>query len=95
MDNKPKGGRGKVAPYQTVTVRIPLPIKDCVDKLSDDYRESQIIPIIHAINKIESSTIPLEEAILKAQEILDDKKASKKVSFQRLLKAIYGQSINL
>jgi hypothetical protein len=95
MENKPKGGRGLKAPYETITVRIPLPIKETVDKLSDDFRESQIVPLIHEINKIESSTISLEEAILKAQEILEDKKASKKVSFQRLLKAIYGQSINL
>jgi hypothetical protein len=35
---KPIGGRGKKAPYQTVQMRIPLPIKSEVEKLVEQYR---------------------------------------------------------
>jgi hypothetical protein len=37
---KPVGGRGKKAPYQTITIRVPLPIKDKVEKLIEEYRLS-------------------------------------------------------
>jgi hypothetical protein len=37
---KPVGGRGKKAPYQTITIRVPLPIKDKVEKLIDEYHQS-------------------------------------------------------
>lgn len=35
---KPVGGRGKRAPYETVQMRVPLPIKSEVEKLIEDYR---------------------------------------------------------
>jgi len=34
---KPKGGRGKRAPYETTHVRIPEPIKDRVERLKEMY----------------------------------------------------------
>lgn len=37
---KPLGGRGKKAPYETVQVRTPLPIKHKVEKLIADYRNT-------------------------------------------------------
>ena len=95
MDNKPKGGRGKQAPYQTTTIRIPLPLKPSVDKLVEDYRSDVFSPILSAIAKNQDAPIPLNEAILKAQEILGDKKANKKVTVKRLLEAIYGNKISL
>lgn len=36
---KPKGGRGKTAPYQTRQVRVPEPIISQVDKLIEKYQE--------------------------------------------------------
>lgn len=36
---KPLGGRGKRAPYNTVMVRVPEPIKARVEKLIEEYRE--------------------------------------------------------
>jgi len=95
MENKPKGGRGKIAPYQTVTVRIPLPIKPMVDKLSEDYRESAIVPILHAIKEKESEIIPLKIAIIKAEEIIYKGKKGSKVSIEKLLEAIYGQKVTV
>lgn len=95
MLDKPKGGRGKVAPYATITVRIPLPIKPIVDKLSDDYRESSLIPIIAAIKEKESKPIPLKDAIIKAQEIIYKGKKGSKVSIERLLEDIYGEKVQI
>ncbi len=37
---KPKGGRGKIAPYRTTHLRVPEPIKDQIQSIIDDYRES-------------------------------------------------------
>ena len=37
---KPKGGRGKTAPYKTTHLRVPEPIKDRIQSLIDDYREN-------------------------------------------------------
>lgn len=38
--DKPKGGRGKKAPYETTHMRIPLPLKLQIEKLIEDYRLS-------------------------------------------------------
>jgi len=35
---KPKGGRGKVAPYQTRQVRVPEPVINQVDNLIEEYQ---------------------------------------------------------
>jgi hypothetical protein len=36
---KPKGGRGKIAPYQTKLMRVPVPVELQVMQLCDRYRE--------------------------------------------------------
>jgi hypothetical protein len=36
---KPKGGRGKKAPYQTKQMRVPVPVESQVEELSARYRE--------------------------------------------------------
>jgi hypothetical protein len=95
MDNKPKGGRGKQAPYETTIIRIPLPIKPDVERIVENYRSSVNQPILAAIAELEKSPIPLKDAIIKAEEILLDKKASKRVSMKKLLQVIYGQKISL
>lgn len=35
---KAKGGRGQKAPYEQTHVRVPLPVKDQVQRIIDDYR---------------------------------------------------------
>lgn len=35
-----QGGRGLKAPYETTLIRVPLPIKDEVQKLIDNYKWS-------------------------------------------------------
>ena len=37
--NKPVGGRGHKAPYQTTVVRIPIDLKLQVDELVNQFRE--------------------------------------------------------
>jgi hypothetical protein len=39
MAEKPKGGRGKLAPYESETVRVPKDIKRHCHQLADAYRE--------------------------------------------------------
>jgi len=39
-EDKLVGGRGKKAPYESITVRVPKPIRPEVDKLVEDYRRS-------------------------------------------------------
>jgi FtsZ-binding cell division protein ZapB len=34
-----KGGRGHTAPYQTCMVRVPVPVKNQVEELTEKYRE--------------------------------------------------------
>lgn len=38
--NKPIGGRGKKAPYDTALVRVPVPIKPEIEDLIERYRNS-------------------------------------------------------
>ena len=95
MSDKPKGGRGKVAPYKTTTIRIPIPIQPDIERIVDNYRNSVNQPILAAIAEIEQSPIPLNDAIVKAHEILADKKANKKVTVKKLLETIYGQKVSL
>lgn len=38
MNIKPKGGRGKKAPYTTIQMRVPTPLKDEVNLLIERYR---------------------------------------------------------
>lgn len=40
--NKPVGGRGKKAPYETTHVRIPVNIKDRVEKLKEQFVSGQL-----------------------------------------------------
>lgn len=37
----PKGGRGKKAPYKTVQVRCPEPVKPVVEKIIDQFRSGE------------------------------------------------------
>jgi hypothetical protein len=41
---KPKGGRGKKAPYEAQMMRVPVPIKPAIQRLIDDYKEEVFRP---------------------------------------------------
>jgi hypothetical protein len=80
----PKGGRGIRASYETTHVRIPLPIKEIVEKISNHYKETEEIPSIALLDH--------EQALDIARRILKYKKSAR-ISLEKLLKSIYKQDI--
>jgi hypothetical protein len=49
--NKPIGGRGKKAPYETTHVRIPVDLKSQIEKLVEDYRNNGLVVLGNNDNK--------------------------------------------
>lgn len=81
-----KGGRGVKAPYESTHVRVPVPIKEEVEKLIEQFKSGQ---------KKEEKQLPsLEESIEVARRILNQKKSAR-VSIQSLLTSIYGEDVTL
>lgn len=90
-----KGGRGKVAPYETTHVRVPIPVKSIVDKIVADYRESGIIPNIDKpvnwFNQVAKTTPkPKEQILSQLDEIRKTKKIGKD-TINQILELIYGE----
>lgn len=82
-----KGGRGVKAPYESTHVRIPVPIKDKVEALSQAYKDG-------TLEDSEPQSVDLDNAIELARSILKQKKSAR-VSMENLLKAIYNQDVSL
>ena len=40
--SKPVGGRGHKAPYQTMTIRIPIDVKDQVEEIVERFRSGNL-----------------------------------------------------
>lgn len=85
---KPMGGRGKKAPYETTHMRIPLPLKNQIEQLIEDYRLS----ILDGIDRPSSELIPIEEALVIAQKLLRSRTA-KNDTVAKLLTSIYKTDI--
>jgi hypothetical protein len=85
--SKPKGGRGKKAPYETTVVRVPDPVLEQVEAICDAYRNSQELP--------DSKPVTAFEDI--RQEVDEWRKSTKvgKEKLQNLLQLIYGIDIDL
>lgn len=81
-----KGGRGLRASYETTHVRVPLPVKDIIEKIANQYRDTEEIPDLNFLNS--SDVIELARRILKH-------KKSARISLEKLLKSIYKQDIKL
>jgi len=81
-----KGGRGVKAPYDSITMRVPMPIKDKVQQMVDDYRNNQ------DINSDE--ILDINTVVDLARDILSQKKNAK-TSLQKLIKSIYGKDVAL
>ena len=90
--SKPVGGRGKVAPYETTHVRVPVPIKEAVNKLVNEYRESLLSDNNYGNNN--PKILAFDEALEISRKILKSKKGAKE-SMSKLLTAIYSQQVNL
>ena len=87
--NKPLGGRGKKAPYETTHLRIPVPIKADIEKLIDNYRLS----VIDGIETHDNSLMSVEDAKLLTRKLIKAK-TSKIDTLIKLLTSIYGVEIS-
>lgn len=66
---KPVGGRGKKAPYETIQMRVPVPIKSEVEKLIEQYRAK----VLNGETLVDVEQKPVNEFIEKlVQEVLTD-----------------------
>jgi hypothetical protein len=81
-----KGGRGLKAPYETTHVRVPVPIKEKVQKIIDDYKND--------IADTENDILEYEQAVELANKILKSKKGAA-ISLSKLLTGIYAIDTSL
>jgi len=86
--NKPLGGRGKKAPYETTHLRIPVPIKIDIEKLIENYRLS----VIDGIETHDNGLMSVEDAKLLTRKLIKAK-TSKIDTLIKLLTSIYGVEI--
>jgi hypothetical protein len=92
--NKPVGGRGRKAPYETQLIRVPVPVYAQVEKIADDYRKLVIEGEENSVD--ENSDIPNDvtfvnysDALQRAKEIVSQNKSAR-ISLAKLLQVLYG-----
>jgi hypothetical protein len=69
MTNKPVGGRGKKAPYETQIIRVPVPIVQKIEQIISEYRSSVIDGETFQAEK-HSEVLKYKEEIIEAQKHL-------------------------
>jgi hypothetical protein len=92
VDNLPKGGRGKKAPYDTAVVRVPRPCLDAVWAILDQYRETGEVPTIG------DDILPFVDASKEASFIYQSRTGrtkSAKICLEKLLQVIYKENVEL
>lgn len=95
MSNKPKGGRGIKAPYNTTIVRVPDPILTVVQKNIDIYREAVLnglMPYDQSLQDYAETQGYMHatkwQAISEAEKILKQKKSARE-SLTKLLQLLF------
>jgi hypothetical protein len=88
--DKPVGGRGKKAPYQTTHIRVPIPVKAQVEKLIEEYRLSGTTQVKSDSQQV----ISLEDAKKLSKKLLKAKTKNVE-SHAKLLTAIYGLQVSV
>lgn len=88
----PKGGRGKKAPYQTQQMRVPLPIKDDVNKLIAAYRG--LIEKHQVINTNDLKTLKNENQNLNTALISANKEIEKLNKIEKLNTSLETDNLN-
>jgi len=88
--NIPTGGRGKKAPYETTTVRVPIPLAEEIYELINQYREFVVNGNLPAAKPI----VSYDQAMIQAKEILKQKKSARQ-SLEKLLQVLYGCETSL
>lgn len=87
---KPKGGRGRTAPYSTSQIRIPDPIHPQVHQLIDRYQEFIISggDALNPPNLLDSETTKVEEKLKAVNKFIDEGQQSKVEAAATLTKAL-------
>jgi hypothetical protein len=85
---KPKGGRGKKAPYSSVTVRVPEELKAKVEELVEAYRQF----ILEGIEVEPEGAVSIGEAKVIAKELLASRSTRKDIA-AKLITSIYGEEV--
>ena len=83
--DKPKGGRGKKAPYNSCTVRIPEDLKDSVETLVEQYR----LFILEGIESKSNSIPSIDEIKSLSKQLLKGRSTRKDIAI-KLVTSIYG-----
>jgi hypothetical protein len=86
--NKPLGGRGKKAPYETTIKRIPIELESQIDDLVNQYRAK----IIEGIEPENDGILPIEQTKELSRKLLKAK-TSKIDTVVKLVTSIYGEAI--
>ncbi len=89
MGTKLLGGRGKKAPYETTHIRVPVPIKEDVERLIEEYRQKLLTG--NTLKK-DNLLTSLSEAKEIAKKLVRSKKSSR-VSMAKLLSEIYKTTV--
>ena len=95
--SKPTGGRGKKAPYETTTTRVPVPLLKSIEQQVDQYREFVVNGTQPSVQGKETAAMTMtsySEAVAHAKEILKQKKSAKQ-SLEKLLQVLYGGKVTL
>lgn len=90
-----KGGRGKKAPYESKTVRIPLPLEEKVNQLIQEFHDGRSSD--DSSNSLVNHLAKIDEAISIAKDILKSKKSAK-ISLTKFIANLYHlneEDINL
>lgn len=89
-----KGGRGAKAPYETTHIRVPLPLKQKIEQICEEYKQKVISGEDVTESEDTASIMEFEEALELAKTILKQKKSAR-VSLKSLLTGIYNRDIDL
>jgi hypothetical protein len=96
--NKPVGGRGRKAPYETTLIRVPVPVYEQVEKIADDYRRLVLEGEENNVDensdfRVDISKVKFDDALQRAREILKQKKSAAD-SMAKLLQVLYGGTVS-
>ena len=75
--SKPIGGRGKKAPYETIPVRVPVPIKAEVETLIERYRDSVLSD--ETTTRTDSSSAAIEHCMKLVENFIKESNQTDKL----------------
>ena len=87
--DKPKGGRGKKAPYETTIKRIPIELESQIESMIETYR----LKVIDGIESQDTGIMPIEKTKELSRKLLRAK-TSKINTVIKLVTSIYGVEID-